>query len=70
MNKNLRDELSQIELEVKCNSCDGVGRWKEEGSGRARVCGRCDGSGYIMTEFGEKILVLIRHNFTGLMDLA
>lgn len=62
--------LSEIELESVCLSCHGKGRWLEEGSGRKRVCARCDGSGFTRTEFGEKILSLLRHNLQPLIESA
>lgn len=47
-------------LEIQCNECDGRG-----GDGAGEECLACDGTGYIPTELGEKILSLIRHNLTG-----
>lgn len=48
------------ELETKCDECDGKGR-KFSGH-RNRTCGKCDGAGYIPTEFGYAIIVLMRHH--------
>lgn len=63
------DRLSEsTDLEVMCDSCHGKGQWREEGSGRDRVCGRCDGAGYVTTELGTKILKLIRHNLRHLLE--
>jgi hypothetical protein len=62
----LQTAIEGIELEAVCNYCEGKARWREEGSGRSRVCDMCDGSGYLTTELGGKILDLIRHNFLSL----
>ena len=40
------------ELETVCEHCRG--KWSD--------CHRCGGSGYIPTEFGERVLALLRHN--------
>jgi hypothetical protein len=48
------------ELEVVCKECRGEGgsKWAGEWS----ECSFCDGAGYIPTEFGQKVLALVRHN--------
>jgi RecJ-like exonuclease len=53
------------ELETVCRKCGGQGRG---GVGVTEACGLCDGSGYELTEFGEKVLSLVRRRFRGLFD--
>ena len=44
-------------LEIRCERCDGRGR-----VGNPREdCVVCSGSGFELTEFGEKVLRLMRH---------
>jgi len=53
-------------LEARCEHCGGIGFF---GIGaRRRRCGLCDGAGHIPTEFGERVLALMRHNFKPLHD--
>ena len=59
-------ELNQ-ELEVLCEGCRGKGE-TFDCYGRQYRCAGCNGSGYQTTEFGEKILSLIRHNFTVMLE--
>ncbi len=65
MAENERKEEAALgslpELETACRLCDGEGRVHEEG--KWRRCGCCDGAGYEPTEFGERVLNLLRHNF-------
>jgi DnaJ-class molecular chaperone len=49
------------ELEQLCPQCKGRGRWND-GSGLDR-CNLCGGAGYKPTEFGKKVIALMRHNF-------
>jgi hypothetical protein len=46
------------ELESRCRKCEGRGRHGSDGQ-----CGLCGGSGYELTEFGQKVLALMRHRF-------
>jgi hypothetical protein len=47
------------ELEICCRKCGGDGT-----SGRSgHPCALCGGSGYETTEFGERVLSLLRHHF-------
>lgn len=57
------DETNLV-LENPCTACEGSGGrmgyvndWHE--------CDKCSGAGYVPTEFGEKLLDLIRHNLRG-----
>jgi DnaJ-class molecular chaperone len=70
MKDELKELLSGIELETKCDRCFGKGRWIEEGSGRPQSCCRCNGSGYAPTEVGAKILNLVSHNLKGIAESA
>jgi DnaJ-class molecular chaperone len=64
-------ETKYIVLEQLCNICKGHGKHHECGHPNLSRCYACDGSGYIPTEFGEKVLALMRHNFkTMLQDVA
>jgi DnaJ-class molecular chaperone len=51
-------------LEIICSACDGKGRIGRPGY--REDCGSCGGSGYELTEFGEKVLQLMTHRFRGL----
>jgi DnaJ-class molecular chaperone len=57
MDENKTIELP--ELETKCEDCGGKG-FHPNYAGR---CYGCHGTGYITTEFGEKVLELMRRNF-------
>lgn len=56
------DEIRNLKLEDVCHWCSGRGRFGCE------ACGLCDGSGYVPTEFGEKVLALMRHNFKPMLE--
>jgi DnaJ-class molecular chaperone len=56
------------DLETVCDICDGAGRWdtrQEEGWHR---CSICNGAGYVPTEYGKKVLALLRHNFRSMLE--
>jgi hypothetical protein len=58
--------MNTNELEVKCDKCDGQGGWHFDGGwGKCHVC---HGAGHIPTEFGQKVLALMRHNFRPLYE--
>ena len=57
-------------LEDKCPYCYGKGESIQEGSGRRLLCEMCNGSGYVPTEFGERVLALMRHNFKPMLEDA
>lgn len=52
-----------IQLETPCADCDGRGCFAdvEEDDG-VRACQKCNGSGFVPTQMGARILDLIRHN--------
>lgn len=54
----MSDEIS--ELEIKCPSCDGRGSFAE--GEEPSICPRCEGSGFVPTPAGERILALVRHH--------
>jgi hypothetical protein len=45
------------ELEIVCPACDGTG-------GYARGCNDCNGSGFVHTDFGKRVLEFLDHNRT------
>lgn len=51
--------LELPELETPCAKCSGSGA----GGGIGGRCVLCSGSGYELTEFGEQVRLLMRHNF-------
>jgi hypothetical protein len=55
-------------LEEKCPGCRGRG-WQRGRGGQER-CPLCDGAGYTTTEFGRRILALMRHNFKPMLQDA
>ena len=56
------------DLEELCGSCRGEGCYRgREGPVR---CDVCNGAGFISTEFGERILNLMRHNFKPMLQDA
>jgi hypothetical protein len=58
------------DLESACQQCQGHGGWSSEGEVVTtwRRCGNCNGSGYVPTEYGRRILALIRHNFKPMLE--
>ena len=65
MNENEKKKEAALvlpELETLCPECNGDTDYNGNPSGPWRPCGSCDGAGYIPTEFGERVLALIRHN--------
>jgi len=51
------------EFEVKCVSCDGKGGWKElQEDGGWCACYSCNGSDFVPTSLGARVLELVRHN--------
>jgi len=49
-----------VALETLCERCNGVGTLPSR-EDPDRPCPRCEGAGYEPTEFGEKVLELMRH---------
>lgn len=53
-------------LETLCPRCKGKGgRWNWLDNWE--ICARCKGAGWLPTQLGEKIIDLIRHQFSGMM---
>jgi DnaJ-class molecular chaperone len=48
-------------LELPCEKCQGRG-WYSFGGGEKETCPACEGAGYAPTEFGERVISLMRHN--------
>jgi DnaJ-class molecular chaperone len=61
------DEIGPL-LEQPCSNCFGKG-YELGYMGRVRCC-VCDGSGYEPTEFGKRVLSLMRHNFKPMLHDA
>jgi len=61
--------MEDILLERECYECggDGLDRY-HDGYEDDDKCPLCDGYGKIPTATGERILLLIAHNFKGLSD--
>lgn len=61
--------LANITLEHRCNVCEGTGGEPEAMHPEDRWrCSECSGSGYILTQFGQKILSLMQHRFRSMLD--
>ncbi|MDB5296824.1 MAG: hypothetical protein JWO31_2807 [Phycisphaerales bacterium] len=56
------------ELETPCEWCEGRG-WYTDAQRRVR-CSDCGGAGHVPTEFGERVLSLMRHNFRPMLEDA
>lgn len=67
MSENEKKEEAALErlseLETVCPRCEGDSEYNGNPCGPWRPCGVCGGTGHLPTEFGEKVLRLIRHNF-------
>ena len=59
-----RSGEESLVLEVQCNYCSGRGRFGRD------QCDACDGSGYVPTELGSRILDLMRHNLRPMIQEA
>jgi DnaJ-class molecular chaperone len=57
-------------LEEHCGSCDGQGWYWPEDRDSRRWCEVCNGAGFVPTEFGERVLELMRHNFKPMLENA
>lgn len=55
-------------LETICEKCEGSGIFRD--SGKRCRCDWCNSAGYVPTEFGEKVLALMRHNFKPMLQDA
>jgi hypothetical protein len=53
--------LQTLALERECAACQGNGGWRRE-DGSWAVCGECDGKRFFPTEFGERVLDLVKRN--------
>ena len=57
-----------VSLEESCHACLGEGRLRGR-EGFVRCC-FCNGAGCVPTEFGEKVLAMMRHNFKSMLQDA
>jgi len=66
MSENERKEEAALqelpELETACPECESDADYNGNPCGSWRPCGYCGGARYVPTDFGEKVLALIRHN--------
>lgn len=63
--------FNEIKLEITCDICDGEGGYLSEYPvSKWFRCNACNGSGYTLTDFGEKIYSLMRHNFRPMLEDA
>lgn len=49
------------ELEVKCEACNGSGSTYQPEADQYDDCSKCNGSGFMPTAIGARILTLLRH---------
>ena len=49
-------------LETKCAHCDGRGKRTDASLDDDYDCEKCNGSGFVPTRFGMRVLELVRHN--------
>lgn len=49
------------DLEVECRHCKGKGDVYDHESGSYTDCEECNGSGFVPTAFGTRVLNLFRH---------
>ena len=57
------DKMNEIQLETICPRCEGEGKVTAEHCKYIqKKCGRCDGKGYELTDFGEKVLKTVRRH--------
>lgn len=69
MNENRQSQIrDSLTLETLCEYCNGGGGESVEGSGRWCRCTMCNGSGYVLTEMGERVLSLVRHNLKPMLE--
>jgi DnaJ-class molecular chaperone len=59
----------KADLEVPCRSCRGT-RGAFDDDGVRESCADCGGAGYVPTEYGQKVLALMRHNFNPMLQDA
>jgi hypothetical protein len=64
--KDVQSLADLPELETVCEECEGAGRLYTEG--RWIRCALCHGSGCELTDFGQKVLDLMRHNFRSIQE--
>lgn len=65
MSENERKEEAALGnlpvLEFACPSCEGFGGWREA-NGVWIKCPECEGKAFFPTEFGERVLDLVRRH--------
>jgi Tryptophan RNA-binding attenuator protein inhibitory protein len=58
------------ELESVCPYCEGIGGKAPMYEDGWDVCWNCMGAGYVPTEFGKRVIALIRHQSKATVDAA
>jgi DnaJ-class molecular chaperone len=59
-----------IEFEVLCQFCNGTGGGDPTYMERTWHCHRCNGTGYVRTDLGEKVYRLLQHHFKSMLQDA
>lgn len=55
-----QNDIGMIALEERCGSCSGAGSDYDENG--LTDCRACSGTGFAPTEFGEKVIALVRRH--------
>lgn len=64
------DDKELTDLESLCPTCGGIGGLRSERDDITVRCRRCNGAGYIPTDFGRRVLALMEHNFKPMLEDA
>ena len=65
---SLLDLARDLPLETLCPVCHGSGGDDSSYPEQRWRCGTCKGVGFVPTEFGKKIVELMRHNFKPMLQ--
>lgn len=49
-------------LETQCTACGGASQYYCSEDDCFKACEKCNGSGFVPTDFGKRVLSLVRHN--------
>ncbi len=53
------NSLDVTSLESLCKECEGKGCFEDKDTGSRYPCGFCDGTGYVLTDFGEQVFMFL-----------